>query len=149
MNNKWKMWDIVVTVSINSSSLSIQHHDHSDLNCSTLSAYLTAGIIPMLLISIFPDLIFIKISMTITPTSHGFHIIRDPTRAVTARKEISIKFSSMEKSVSEFIWAANKETLTLRIIFEPRLVLALLLILSWLQSISLCTHCIVILDFYL
>ena len=54
----------------------------------------------------------------------------------------------MEKSVSEFIWAANKETLTL-IIFEPRLVLALFFILSWLQSISLLPHCIVILDFYL
>ena len=65
------------------------------------------------------------IKTTITRTSHGCHIIRDPTHAVTARKEISIKFSSVEKSVSEFIWAANKETRTL-IIFEPRLVLALL-----------------------
>ena len=88
------------------------------------------------------------IKTTITRTSHGFHIIRHPTHAVTVRKEISIKFSSMEKSVSEFIWAANKQTLTL-IVFEPRLVIALLLILSWWQSISLHPHCTVILDFCL
>ena len=51
-----------------------------------------------------------------------------------------------KKSVSEFIWAADKETPTL-ITSQPRLVLALLSILSWLQSTSLCHT--VILDFYL
>ena len=49
-------------------------------------------------------------------------------------------------SLSEFIWDADKETLTL-IIFEPRLVLAFLSILSWLSglqspdNISLRPHC--------
>ena len=57
-------------------------------------------------------------------TSRVCHVIQDPTNAVTAKKETSIKFSSAEKSVSEFIWAANKEIPTL-IIFEPRSVLAL------------------------
>ena len=68
--------------------------------------------------------------MAIPRTSHSCHIIGDPTHALMARKEILIKFSSIGKSVSEFIWAANQETLTF-IIFEPHLVLALLMILSW------------------
>ena len=71
------------------------------------------------------------IETTITRTSHGCHILRvhfargNLTYAVTARKQILIKFSFMEKSVSGFIWAADKETLKL-IIFEPWLVLFLL-----------------------
>ena len=43
------------------------------------------------------------IETTITRTSHGCHIIRNPAHAVTARKEVSIKFSLMEKSVLKFI----------------------------------------------
>ena len=93
------------------------------------------------------------IETTITRTSHGYHIFRDHfargnlTHAVTARKQISTKFSFMEKSVSGFIWAADKDTLTL-ITFEPRLVLAFLryplltiLITISRQCLSLRPHC--------
>ena len=45
----------------------------------------------------------LSVTTTITGTSHGCHIIRDPLHAIMARKEISIKFSSMGKCVSEFI----------------------------------------------
>ena len=35
------------------------------------------------------------------------------THAAKARKEVLIKISTMEKSVSGLIWAADEETLTL------------------------------------
>ena len=53
-------------------------------------------------------------------------------------------YGACSQAMLEFIWATDKETLTL-MIFEPCLVLTLHLILSWLQSIPLHP----ILDFHL
>ena len=49
--------------------------------------------------------------------------------------EISIKLSSMEKSLSGFIWAADKETITI-IVFIILLLLELLLIQVWHSATS-------------
>ena len=70
------------------------------------------------------------------------------THAIRARKQISIKFSLMEKSVSGFIWAADKRysdinnfwtSFRSRFALDPLLTI---LITIYRQSLSVHQHCI-------